>query len=30
MVVTVKEIDVSVDDFAKVIASGLNHAIHKS
>ncbi|MDD3947692.1 MAG: GPR endopeptidase [Clostridia bacterium] len=30
LVVTVKEIDVSVDDFAKVIASGLNHAIHKS
>lgn len=30
LVVTVKEIDVSVDDFARVIAYGLNSAVHKN
>lgn len=29
LVVTVKEIDVSVKDFARVIASGLNNAVHR-
>lgn len=28
LVVTVKEIDISVDDFAKVIAKGINSAVH--
>jgi spore protease len=30
LVVTVKEIDISVDDFAKVIASGINAAVHRN
>jgi len=30
LVVTVKEIDVSVDDFAKAIGAGLNSAIHRN
>lgn len=29
LVVTVKEIDISVDDYAKIIATGINTAIHK-
>lgn len=29
LVVTVKEIDISVDDYAKIIAAGINTAVHK-